>query len=463
MTILRLTDGPTTINLTGGFITLAGYVPVEPELSAVEFEPTTVMDGGEVAAITRRNVTEQCQITIAADTQDEVQMQLRDLQTMIMRVIEYQNRKGGTRVYVEFSPDDTDVYRSELLYARLELGENPLSWLAGGPALSAAIIWKRRFYWEGAEQYLDLVNTHGAGKAGVLVYNHYDDANDNWVDVSGPDVEGVVPTPAKIEILNNYASGILGNVIIGHNVYADPGEIMPVLECELATTTIGSAIDDSDCSATAYMQVDLADSREVLMTWTISSADLSHFRGRFFRLWLRCQAAPTEGTYLLPKLILGVGSSQVAAEGQESLLDASGLLQDLGVLQIPPYLMGETGVLYQMDLALYGRRTGGGSLSADVLLLMPLDSYRELRPRGHGVDVDITLVDDGIEDVVYAEGYGAGGDERTGFYYALGPKVMLVPGNNQRVYFLMSNTAGGSEIDRLIYVRAAYRPRRLTI
>jgi hypothetical protein len=199
-----------------------------------------------------------------------------------------------------------------------------------------------------------------------------------------------------------------------------------------------------------------------LLTWPISSADLSHYRGRFFRLWLRCQAAPAAGTYLLPKMLLGIGSLQVAAEGQETLLNENQLMQDLGVLQIPPYLMGDANTFYQMDLALYGRNTMLGTLGLDILYLVPLDSYRELRPRGYGCAENITLIDDGIADSLWAEGYG-GGDERIGFYYGLGPRVLLVPGVQQRLHFLLSNSAGGSEIDRTVDVIVKYRPRRLSV
>jgi hypothetical protein len=94
---------------------------------------------------------------------------------------------------------------------------------------------------------------------------------------------------------------------------------------------------------------------------------------------------------------------------------------------------------------------------------MPLDSYRELRPRGYGVADGITLIDDGIEDRIWADGYGSGYDERIGFYYGLGPRVMLVPGMQQRLYFLMSNTSGGAEVDRSVDVIVKYRPRRLTV
>jgi hypothetical protein len=304
---------------------------------------------------------------------------------------------------------------------------------------------------------------HGAGTGGVPVFNHLDDLYDNLVDISAASVEGVLPAPARVEMINRTTADIMANVIIGHNVYADPGDLFPSLECEGAVTAVGNILSDANCSGGEYMLVDLAETRAQLLSWTISSADLSHYRGRFFRLWLRCQAQPSAGTYIQPKMILGIGSLQVASEGQESLLNTGQLLQDLGVLQIPPYLMGDVSAFYEMDLALYGRNTNLGTVGLDFLYLMPLDSYRELRPRGYGVADGITLIDDGIEDRIWADGYGSGYDERIGFYYGLGPRVMLVPGMQQRLYFLMSNTSGGAEVDRSVDVIVKYRPRRLTV
>lgn len=460
--ILRLTDGSNTRDLIGGPVYLVEYVPRGPELSVIEFEPATVLDGGEVAAITRRNVTEQCDVTIFANTLEEVQETLQGIEALFMQAIEFQTRRGGSQVWLELATDGVTVYRSEILYGRVELAEKPLQWLDQAPGIGAALIWRRRYYWEGDEVTLDIANVHGSGTGGVTVYNALSDSYDNFIDILGEDVVGVLPTPARIEIQNTAPSGVLEKVIVGHNVYADPGDLWPVLEGEDASTAVGSVDTDVSCTGDAYMALALTDSREALLTWTISSEELSNYRGRFFRLWLRCQEAPSAGVYLLPKMILGVGSLQIAAEGQETLLDSGQLLQDLGVLQVPPYLMGASGTFYQMDLALYGRQIGGGGLNVDFLYLMPLDSYRELRPRGYGAAENITLVDDGIADRIWAEGYG-GGTELIGLYYGLGPRVMLVPGRQQRLHFLMTNTAGGCEIDRTAMVVVRYRPRRVTV
>ena len=89
-----------------------------------------------------------------------------------------------------------------------------------GAAVEATLTWKRRFYWEGPEVELSLENTHGSGTGGVTVYNHYDAAHENFVQITGTDVEGVLLAPARIEIENTYNdSDRLYNVFIGHNVY----------------------------------------------------------------------------------------------------------------------------------------------------------------------------------------------------------------------------------------------------
>jgi hypothetical protein len=464
--ILRLTDGTNTTSLVGTTVQRVEYVPRSPEFSAVEFAPETVLDGGEVTAVTRRNITEQCMVTIVADTMALVQAALAEIEALFMKAIEYQNKRGGSRVWVELATDDVTVYRSEILYGRVELGAHPLRYLSKGPALAATLIWRRRYYWEAAEVAVTVTNTHGSGTTGVTVYNYLDAMHHNYVDIASTQITGQMPTPARIEFKSTFLNDVMGNLFIGHNVYADPNTLVPILECEGARTAVGGVYTDATCSDSTWMQyllVNLTATRTALMTWQISSTNLSYFRGRFFRLFLRCQAKPSAGVYVQAKVLLQVGAEQVAAAGQETLLNENEQLQDLGVLQIPPYLMGDTGILFGVDLALYGRARGAGTLGADFLYLMPLDGYRELRPRVLANMYNITLIDDGMTDNLWAEGYGTLSNERMGTYYGMGPRIMLVPGRQQRLHFLQSSTVGGSEIARTGEVVVKYRPRRVTL
>jgi len=460
--ILRLTDGTDTVSLVGGPIYRVEYVPRGPKLSTVEYEPGATADGGEVAAISRPNVVESCRVSAVEDTGDNLRVTLQSVEALFQAAIEYQNRRGGSPVYVEFAAeDDDDVYRSEILYGTMEPGAETLS-LWANASVEATLIWKRRFYWEGPEAELSLSNTHGTGTGGVTVYNHYDAAHENFVDITGTDVEGVLAAPVRLAMENTYnVSDRLYNVFIGHNVYADPSTLDTILEGEDADTPAGAGTPDADCSEGDYKETStLAAAQANIMEWGLSSSLLGHCNGRWFRLLMRLNSKTgASGTDIQPKVRF---ASTVVSEGEEVRLSANHELQDLGVMQLPPWLQGMDADLYSVDLALYGRRASAtGDLDVDFVQLTPMDSYRVLKPRGYGCSFGVRLVDDGIGGWLWTDGWS--GDQRTGHYYGEGQPVALVPGKEQRIYFLMTDQGGDSEIVRTMSVRVYYRPRRVAM
>lgn len=460
--ILRLTNGTDTVNLVSGPIYRVEYAPRAPGPSTVEYEPGAVADGGEVAAISRANVVESCRISAVEDTGDDLRTTLQTVESLFLAAIEYQNRRGGSPVYVEFAAeDDDDVYRSEILYGTMEPGREALWWWADA-AVEATLIWKRRFYWEGPEAELSLENTHGSGAGGLTVYNHYDAGHENFVDVAGADVAGVLLAPARIEITNTYNdSARLYEVFIGHNVYADPSDLDTVLEGEDADSPAGAGTPNADCSEGDYKATStLAAAQASIMEWDLSSDLLGHCNGRWFRLLMRLQATDgTSGTDIQPKIKFAL---TVVGEGEEVRLNSSYELQDLGVVQLPPWLQGMDAEMYSVTLCLYGRRASAtGELGVDFVQLTPMDSYRVLKPRGYGASYGVRVVDDGIGGWLWTDGWS--GDQRTGHYVGEGQPVRLVPGKDQRIYFLMANSVGESEILRTASVRVYYRPRRVAL
>ncbi len=191
------------------------------------------------------------------------------------------------------------------------------------------------------------------------------------------------------------------------------------------------------------------------IAWELDTTMLSAYAGGWFRIWARFTSSPS-GVRITPRSRFLLTT---VAEAQEVLLTSS-TLQDLGVLQLPPWLRGETG-LYPIELALYARRTGGGSFNLDFLQLTPLDSYRLLLPRGYGTPYQTTVQDDGMANALYVT--QSGGLYKTGHYLSQGLPIRLYPGQDQRIYFLQTNSSGGAEVARTLSVRTYYRPRRLTL
>jgi len=464
--ILRITDGTTTVNLTGGtnsFYLAENYAPVTPELSVIEAVAQAVRDGGDVTAGTRRNVVETVTLAVVASAFSTVQTALRGLETLLQQALHRQNTGKGAQVWVEYrAADSGDVYRSELLYGRLDPDSETGSeaWIATG-ALRCMVIWQRRFYWEGARTELALDNTSTGSKTtgGITVYNH-DDAgsgHDNYVDIAAGDVGGVLPTPLELSFYNSYNSATrTWQVHVANNVFASPTTFTHILEAEDCNYVAGSAAATANAdSSGGYYQVATwgGDTETLALRWDLSAAFLATAKGNRFRVLGRVVGAST-GLRACIKTLLSVTT---IAETPEVAV-STGLI-DFGIVQLPPYLTGETD-LYALTLSMYGRLTGGATLTLDYLQFTPLDSYRVLVPRGYGAAYMTTIVDNGITGSLYVDWAGSG---KTGHYIAHGSPVMLHPSVAQRLYFLCTNSSSGTDIMRTHTVRAYYRPRLLTI
>ncbi|MBN2393483.1 MAG: hypothetical protein JXR84_22310 [Anaerolineae bacterium] len=464
--ILRITDGTTTINLNGGtnsFYLSESYAPVAPELSVIEARAQAVRDGGDVTAVTQRNVVETVTLAVAATAFSTVQTALRGLETLLYQAQHRQSTGKGAQVWVEYrAADSGDVYRSELLYGRVEPDPETGSatWIAAS-ALRCTVMWQRRFYWEGARTELALDNTSTPSKAtgGVTIYNH-DDAgsgHDNYVDIAAGDVSGVLPAPAEISLYNSYNSATRTyDVHIANNIFASPTTLTHILEAENCSYVAGSAAAtvNADSSNGYYQTATWAASIETTaFDWNLSAAFLATTKGNRFRVLGRVVGA-TSNLRARLKILLSLTTIAETAE-----VDVADGLVDFGIVQLPPYLTGETD-LYALTFRLSGRCAGGATFILDYLQFTPLDSYRVLVPRGYGVAYTTTLVDNGITGALYVDCAGSG---KTGLYIAHGSPVMLWPSVAQRLYFLCKNSSGAPDIVRTHTVRVYYRPRLLTI
>jgi len=252
---LRLTDYTTTINLNDFTSTrLIKYTPQSPNLSTVDLTPESLRDGGERIVTTRRNVTESAEIIIIGSTMDAVRSIVRQIEALLRQAEEYQKRHVGARVYVELDPGASGtVYRSEILSGKVEWPDDTLSMWWANRKTRVVIAWTRRYYWEGPEIELPLTNGNGTNVTGGLtVYNHDDgDAgHDNYVQIAGADVGGVIPAPAKIRTLNTYnSSARSAQFFVAHNAFSTPTSFAHILEAENRNYVAGGAAPTADTSS----------------------------------------------------------------------------------------------------------------------------------------------------------------------------------------------------------------------
>lgn len=256
---------------------------------------------------------------------------------------------------------------------------------------------------------------------------------------------------------NSYnVSARTDEMVVAGNTFSAPTTFNHILEGENAASIAGGAAPTADANSSNgyYQQASWTASTETkIMEWTLNAAYLAKTAGYNFRLLARIVSADS-GLRVRPKIRF---SLTTLWEGAEIAVNSSGL-SDLGAVRLPPWLAGQTN-LYDIELALYGRRTGGATVSIDFVQVTPLDGYRYFEPRGYGAAYATTLVDDGIEDLLYV----SWGGPLIGHYIGQGQRVHAWPGRALRLYFLAENTSGSVDIARTHTIRAYYRPRVLSV
>lgn len=459
--LVRLRRGSTVIPLSGGG-TIAGctYVPRTPDLD--EQAVTSILrDGGDVAALARRNVTESASV-ILTGTAAAILNQVRALEALFP-VEAAARRPASERVYLEFRVQDSgDIYRSEILTGRVEWPSNvPIGPRLLGGAVEVTLIWQRRYFWEDTTlRAVPLSNGNGNNVTGGLtVYNHNDagSGHDNYVDIGASAVGGVIPAPARLRLVN--ISGVsygLRNLYIGHNVQASPSALNPIVEAE-SSHLAGSNINDTSASNGSYRRVNWAgDSDTIGFGWTLNAARLAAAKGHAFRVLARFASTPASDIFARAWIGYPPNIPVTELESADEVQLGGAQLVDLGLLHLPPVPLDSSVALV---LALSLRSAGGGTVELDFVQLTALDSWRHLQQLGYQISVGDAVVDDGVAGIVY--GQEPDGDQIP-IYNAFGQPVHLWPNAQQRLMFLWDE-GSNMNIARTFSVQVHVRPRRLTV
>lgn len=469
--ILRFTRDSQTITLTSSPFLLLEYVPVTPTLSTID-AVSELEDGGERIKTTRRNVREVIEVMLrptGGQTMADVASQIETLENWLLLAEAHQEDEAGSPLYLEFQKDgENKFWRSEVLGGYVSLDRSALhTWLIGKRVEFEIAITRRYYFEQSTEDELPAsTKTVTDQLGGVTLYNHTDSdaGHGNWLEIAGQNIGGVLPAPMRLEMRNTYDSSSRAyKFIIGQNVFAGM-TYTHQLEGEDGSYFYGGSTQNlASCSGGKYRTVSVATAWGPIISWDVTSAMLAQYRGRFFRILARFPSAPPpSGTRIKARITFPAGSSFLTnvAESEEVQLDPWALLQEIGTIQIPPWLIGETN-LTSVSLALYGKSSSAGNLSIDFIQLLPIDGWRVLMPKGYGLAYNCRLVDDGMNGSIWTDGWSPAG--KTGHYVGRGQAPLLWPGRTCRVYVLQTGQSNAMEIDRTISAKIYYRPRRLTV
>lgn len=447
--VLNIVYGSTTITLASGAYSLLSYIPRAP--TSLEDDAT---------------ISEPCKIEISGASVAALQTALQAIELAFRQAERYRDTQMGDRVYIVFTPDGySDAYQSELLTGKPDFDNNTLDDRWVEKKIDVTLNWVRRFYWEGPETQATVSNSSGSGTI-ITLYNHDDAGHDNYLEIAAGAITGDLPTPPRLKMYadpTNTGTNYVKDLYIGHNALSDPAGFAHILEGESGITTVGANTADATCSNGSRKSFSWAATTETeLAYWTLTQALLNSSAGGYFRVLARFSTAPAY-TNLWLRLQLTTGlASNILWRGPLSLCPQQCLV-DLGVVQLPPMLPGQTDI-NSMALALYGKRNTAGThtLELDFLQLTPLDSWRTYRGKFNWWGNGSWLMDDGPQDLVYWD-FSIPGVGKMTTHTPEGQKINLIPGLLQRLYFLHSIQTLAAPTERMLNVSVWYRPRRTTL
>jgi hypothetical protein len=340
-------------------------------------------------------------------------------------------------------------YRSRVVDGRISI-EKGYSYGYKTGKLIITIALEHLPYWEGAEAQIPLTNENGtANTTGLTVFNSNDMTGTaptkrvNYVKMLAASVAGSIPTPPRIEMTDTYNNGTT----------------------RLDKILIGLAVDDVSYPLTWFVDKAMtlntaASTEQEISLTTLDTAFLNGTAGGHFRVFTKCNA-PISDLKLNVALYFPADPAITPMQKAPEVVIGNSSIVDLGTLQIPPWLPGMRDQS-AVGLRIGGKRTGGFNVTLSGIYLFPANSFRQLIPRGYGLAFQARLVDDGIKNAVWTDGWSDGG--KSGHYSGYGEPVKLVPGKDQRLLFLNNTNmlVGGVKDDQTLTLKVFYRPRKLT-
>lgn len=437
-----------TIPLSDTPAILLSYDAASPAPRSVE-RSSPLRNGSVLGKTTRPDVTEAVRVLVVGD--DATLLAHRHaIEQAFLIAEDRQERRAGPRVWAEFQmPRTAKVFRAEIKRGQL-VGDNEDvdAWRTG--TMPIDIQWLRTWYWEARDAIeLPLRSAATAKTTGGVTINN---SNNNWVEVLGADLPGVVDAPVELRITNTFANVGAPTILhVGHNRTAAPTALNPILEAEDATWygTVAN-ISNAAYSGGAGRQVQWSGTAEtVLAQWALSGALLGQLNGAWVQVWGKFPTLPVNVNLRLELRYLSV--SVLAKPAPVWVASGAPSWQLLANLQLPPRT--DLGTPQDLELRLYGEGPGGGTftLNADYLQLLVVDGYQRYRANGYGLQQGVTLIDNPPDNDLRPLVFSREPGDKT---------ILLRPGATQRLTILQSG--GGNQIDRTASVRAFWRERRLT-
>lgn len=365
---------------------------------------------------------------------------------------------GGDWGYLEVRPAaGVEIQRSQILRGWLEFPAGMDGATRGKLGLRLAL--ERANWWEGERVSLPLSNSGGSRvTTGLKILNHCDShpGHQNFVHIAGEDITGDLPAPVSVTI-NALNAAQTGEVWAGLNLESDPDNLNINLEGEdgAAGEVTGERVTYANASGEQFYRLQWSGSQAVF-AWSTAliPAHLRQFQSRPFRPVLTLSGMLLEDIWAWLELEFEDLGAETVWRGQGQFLAKGTAHQDLPVIFLPPWYVGEGGTPPGLTLKLMCQAAGAGShtLEIDHIQLMPLDGWRKYHPLLHTLH-GVAITDDCARGVV------SSGSWAVQTHKVEGPGFAIIPGRAARFFFLV-NQGISQRADLESVVSIHYRPRR---
>jgi len=286
----------------------------------------------------------------------------------------------------------------------------------------------------------------------------------NYVHIPSTNINGNLPTPAKIKLQCSLVAGdTLTHYWVANNYLSTPASFPHLLEFEDSDT--GSDSSDADYSSGGYRQYSIDTTEAKVTGWVLGEEMLTSASGNYFKGMLFTPDADVTDVKWRFKILY---SGDTIWEGNQVKFDDTyGTATDwreIDTIQLPPFI-SETGVApASITLELWGESTSGSAetLNLDCVALIPLDGWRKVIFKD-SVAASAGYYDDGILEKSYSID---GSDNELRNTATEGEYIMLDPNQDNRLYILAHQLSpvNGTPCKQAYYeVTINYRERRRAI
>jgi len=435
--IARFNDGVTTYDLSASGVILEAYTPLVGERGVATVKDTLMI------MITGSSVANQQEI------KDDINLWLATAR-------EQQESVNESRIYLQIKQNsDSEWRRSEMVGGKLQPDRGALD-MHSQLKQRYVLTVERKNWWEWDEEELPLSVDNVTFATGGASY-----ANDGApVFIRSIDVTGdpMTPIPVRLELTQDTGSNNFKIFRVAHNVFGtiDPLLDEHVLEGEDSGISGTVTVDANSRGGNYKLKSWVGAFDAAAYRWTINSALITAFGGRWYRLVARLATLPTGDIYIHARLRHDDVTDNYLRATEETLVNADSMpLVDLGVIQVPP-----NGVIYPARDLVFDvrvRAAATDSLGLDCLWLLPTDSYYEAAVASYPFVMD-GVVFDGRLGVSYCVRSGENFMDISDYP----PHVGLWAQHDQWLTILHTFTSD-MDIDEGWTVRAYYRPRRVTV